>query len=285
MTAQLLPADATGPPLSLSSCEAAAFIHMLCVAGTANWVKAQCTSVQYPLQWRGWRRARSGRSSVPHMSSPPPPPRTHHHRHPFHLALNRSIRSHAEACTRCSSTKPANCSHSAGAHHPTPPALPPFTSQAPAPTHLHHSPCSGANGRLGLGNTINIAKPAEVTALSSVRVTCDVRLVSRDVHVSRQQVCVKSIACGWSSRQPPPPSSLLFPSFITPPPPSQHVRRVLHCPRPRLCGPRVRVQQHDTLDAVINCNNLGRYTWGHGDSGRLGHGNDQVHDGSLLVWL
>jgi hypothetical protein len=38
----------------------------------------------------------------------------------------------------------------------------------------------GANGRLGLGNTASIAKPAEITALSSV--------------------CAKSIACGWSSR-------------------------------------------------------------------------------------
>jgi hypothetical protein len=39
---------------------------------------------------------------------------------------------------------------------------------------------SGANGRLGLGNTTTIAKPAEITALASVT--------------------AKSIACGWSSR-------------------------------------------------------------------------------------
>jgi alpha-tubulin suppressor-like RCC1 family protein len=39
---------------------------------------------------------------------------------------------------------------------------------------------SGANGRLGLGNTTTIAKPAEIAALSPV--------------------AVKNIACGWSSR-------------------------------------------------------------------------------------
>jgi RCC1 and BTB domain-containing protein len=39
---------------------------------------------------------------------------------------------------------------------------------------------SGANGRLGLGNTTDIANPAEISALASVT--------------------VKSIACGWSSR-------------------------------------------------------------------------------------
>jgi len=83
MTAQLLPADATGPPLSLSSCEAAAFIHMLCVAGTASWVKAQCTSVQYPLQWRGWRRARSVRSACPIC----------HHRRHRHARTTTVIRS------------------------------------------------------------------------------------------------------------------------------------------------------------------------------------------------
>ena len=88
MTAQLLPADATGPPLSLSSCAVAAFIHMLCVAGTASLVKAQCTSVQYPLQWRGWRRARSGRSACP----------MRHHRH----------RRHARTTTVISSTSRSN---------------------------------------------------------------------------------------------------------------------------------------------------------------------------------
>jgi alpha-tubulin suppressor-like RCC1 family protein len=39
---------------------------------------------------------------------------------------------------------------------------------------------SGANGRLGLGSTTTIAKPAEIAALA--------------------HVTVKSIACGWSSR-------------------------------------------------------------------------------------
>jgi RCC1 and BTB domain-containing protein len=39
---------------------------------------------------------------------------------------------------------------------------------------------SGANGRLGLGNTTNVSRPAEIGALASVT--------------------AKNIACGWASR-------------------------------------------------------------------------------------
>jgi RCC1 and BTB domain-containing protein len=39
---------------------------------------------------------------------------------------------------------------------------------------------SGANGRLGLGNTTNVSRPAEISALASVT--------------------AKNIACGWASR-------------------------------------------------------------------------------------
>jgi hypothetical protein len=97
---------------------------------------------------------------------------------------------------------------------------------------------SGANGRLGLGNTATIAKPAEITALAPVT--------------------TKSISCGWSSRQIMHCNLefLTHPSTHPSLPPPQHVHRELHCPgsivcRSRVCSLKLAPGKIDKMSSIV----------------------------------
>jgi alpha-tubulin suppressor-like RCC1 family protein len=142
------------------------------LTGTASLVKAQCMSVPSLSQWRAWPLARYGRLRVPSTFI-------------------------VHARDAASTLQPSSSQVACGGMHTLllddAGKLLAFgrcvnqpSQLHPPPLHSHHSlhnktldqfvptRCSGANGRLGLGNTTTIAKPAEVNALASVSVTCDV---------------------------------------------------------------------------------------------------------------
>ena len=208
MTAQWPLVDATGPPppppsLTPKCCKAShilmvcvhsyglcaftwcACIDMVCVhshglraftwfvlTGTASLVKAQCMSVPSLSQWRAWPLARYGRLRVPSTFI-------------------------VHARDAASTLQPSSSQVACGGMHTLllddAGKLLAFGRCVNQPSQLHPPPlhslhslhnktldqfvptrCSGANGRLGLGNTTTIAKPAEVNALASVSMTCDV---------------------------------------------------------------------------------------------------------------
>ena len=137
--------------------------------GTASLVKAQCMNVPSLSQWQGWPLARYGRLRVP-----------------------STFIMHARAAA--SKLPPSSPQVACGGMHTLllddAGKLLAFGRCVNQPSQLHPPPlhslhslhnktldqfvptrCSGANGRLGLGNTTTIAKPAEVNALASVSVT------------------------------------------------------------------------------------------------------------------